>query len=95
MSFDMCMCAGGNCPQKDTCLRFTGAVYGRQDFFGIPPYSHVTLECVYYMDDRPKEDAIRKQAYKLWQHDGCPEGKESDYWSRAESYLLELRRNKG
>lgn len=95
MSFDICMCAGGNCPQKDTCLRFTGAVYGRQDFFGIPPYSHITLECVYYMDDRPSEEAVRKQAYKLWQHDGCPEGKESDYWSRAESYLLELKRNKG
>ncbi|MBL7816779.1 MAG: DUF2934 domain-containing protein [Saprospiraceae bacterium] len=95
MSSNKCMCSGGHCPQKDSCLRFTGAVYGRQDFFVVPPYSPVTEECVYYLDDRPTENAIRKQANKLWKHDGCPEGKEMDYWMQAETYLLELKRNSG
>ena len=95
MPLDICMCSGGNCPQKDSCLRYTGAVYGRQDFFGTPPYSPITEECVYYMDDRPTEAAIRKQAFKLWQHDGSPEGKEMDYWARAEDYLHALKRNNG
>ena len=95
MPLDICMCSGGNCPQKDTCLRFTGAIYGKQDFFGIPPYSPITQECVFYIDETPSEEAVRKQAKKLWQHDGYPEGKESEYWQRAETYLLELKRNQG
>ena len=94
MPLDICMCAGGDCPQKDSCLRFTGAIYGRQDFFGTPPYSQMTGECVFYMDERPTEAAVRRQAHKLWEHDGAPEGKELEYWARAESYLINIRRNK-
>ena len=32
-------------------------------------------------------DQIRERAYELWQADGCPEGRELDYWLRAEAEL--------
>jgi hypothetical protein len=31
--------------------------------------------------------AIRQRAYELWEHDGRPEGREVDYWLRAEAEL--------
>lgn len=36
-------------------------------------------------DHRSIEDAIRERAYQLWEHDRRPEGKDVDYWLRAES----------
>ena len=30
---------------------------------------------------------IREHAYRLWESEGCPEGKEMDYWLRAEREL--------
>lgn len=95
MPFDICMCLGGDCPQKEHCLRFTGTVYGRQDFFGTPPYISDTKHCDYFMDDRPSHALIRQQAYLFWQQEGCPDGKGVDNWLRAEAYLLELRRKSG
>lgn len=32
-------------------------------------------------------DRIRQRAFELWQEDGCPEGRDLDYWLRAESEL--------
>jgi hypothetical protein len=32
-------------------------------------------------------DLIRQRAYELWQADGCPEGRDVDYWLRAETEL--------
>jgi hypothetical protein len=29
-------------------------------------------------------ERIRVRAYHLWQADGCPEGREAEYWQRAE-----------
>lgn len=95
MPLDICMCSGGECPQKEHCLRFTGAVYGRQDFFGTPPYINATKYCDYFMDDRPSQALIAQQAYLFWQQEGCPNGKDVDNWLRAETYLLELRRKSG
>jgi hypothetical protein len=31
--------------------------------------------------------AIRQRAYQLWDQDGRPEGREIDYWLRAEAEL--------
>jgi hypothetical protein len=36
---------------------------------------------------RSTVDQIRERAYELWQADGCPEGRELDYWLRAEADL--------
>ena len=30
------------------------------------------------------DSAIREQAYYLWEQDGRPEGRETEYWTRAE-----------
>jgi Protein of unknown function (DUF2934) len=93
---DVSMCAGGDCPKKTHCLRFTAAVYGRQDFFGTPPYlSDPTRVCPYFMDDRPSEAAIRTEAYLFWERDGCPDGQSEAYWMQAEAYLLARKRNGG
>jgi hypothetical protein len=32
-------------------------------------------------------DLIRQRAYELWQDDGCPEGRDTDYWLKAEAEL--------
>jgi len=32
-------------------------------------------------------DQIRERAFRLWQEDGCPEGRSLEYWFRAETEL--------
>lgn len=95
MPIDISMCPGGECPLKDNCLRFTGVIYGRQDFFGTPPYLNQIGDCSYFIDDRPAQEAIQHQSYAFWQEDGCPDGEDLTYWFRAEMYLIELKRNNG
>lgn len=33
--------------------------------------------------DRSSDDAIREQAYYLWEKDGKPSGRDNEYWQRA------------
>ena len=35
------------------------------------------------------ESAIREQAYLLWEQDGRPEGRETEYWMRAKVAVTE------
>jgi hypothetical protein len=37
----------------------------------------------------PQENDIRDRAYALWQQDGSPEGRELEFWQRAERELSE------
>src|SRR5262245_16095472 len=37
--------------------------------------------------DVTDEDAIRRRAYALWEADGRPDGRNDEYWHRAESEL--------
>ena len=37
----------------------------------------------------PNDDDIRARAYALWEQDGSPEGRDIDYWHRAERELSE------
>ena len=39
------------------------------------------------MSDEPRQDeqAIRERAYALWQQAGSPEGREEEFWRRAEA----------
>jgi Protein of unknown function (DUF2934) len=92
MPTDISMCSGGDCPQKAHCLRFTGAIYGRQDFFGTPPYLQAVGQCAYFMDDRPSQEAIRAYAYSLWEQSGRMDGNADDNWQQAEIELLNRRR---
>ncbi len=89
---DITRCSGDDCPKKESCLRFTAAVHGRQDFFTPPPYDTTTANCTYYINDQPTEDEIRKQAYHFWMQDGCFEGYDTEYWLRAKDYLVKIRR---
>jgi hypothetical protein len=33
--------------------------------------------------DAVRDQRIRKRAYHLWEEDGCPEGRDLEYWERA------------
>jgi hypothetical protein len=39
----------------------------------------------------PSEDErellIRERAYQLWQSEGCPEGRDEEYWHRAHAMI--------
>ncbi len=35
------------------------------------------------------EDRIRSRAFEMWQDEGCPDGKDLEFWLRAESELLQ------
>ena len=37
----------------------------------------------------PQDNDIRDRAYALWVSDGSPEGKDQEYWYRAERELSE------
>jgi hypothetical protein len=37
----------------------------------------------------PHENDIRDRAYALWQEQGSPEGREEEFWHRAERELSE------
>lgn len=87
MSNDLTMCTGGECPEKQNCLRSTKAKYGRVDFFGIVPYNFTNKSCEYFISNRPDVEKIRFRAYQIWQNNPS----ESDFknWLKAESELIE------
>lgn len=93
MPYDVTMCEGGDCTLKANCLRFTGARYARQDFFGSPPFNRTTKECSSFWDDRPPYDRIASLAYELWVKDGRPAGRDMEHWYKAEIELLERIRS--
>ena len=35
------------------------------------------------------EDKIREVAYRLWEEDGCPHGKDDEHWTKAELIITE------
>jgi hypothetical protein len=41
-----------------------------------------------------RDEEIRQLAYRLWQEEGCPEGREIQHWIKAESIWLEELRSK-
>jgi len=92
MFHDRAHCPGGDCPQRSECLRYRAEVYGRQDFFGSPPYDRATQSCEHFIplsSLMPTPEAIRTSAYHLWQREGCPEGRSVELWLRAERALVE------
>ena len=36
---------------------------------------------------RDSEHRIRERAYRLWEADGCPEGRAQEYWERAQASI--------
>jgi len=41
------------------------------------------------MADQDLEERIKRRAYLLWEQDGRPEGRASEYWLRAEAEVAE------
>jgi hypothetical protein len=39
---------------------------------------------------QPGEQAIRERAYQIWEAEGRPDGKELDYWLRAEAEVIAI-----
>ena len=39
------------------------------------------------MITEPNDEKTRVLAYQLWERDGCPEGKDDEYWHAAEKLL--------
>ncbi|MFO0630413.1 MAG: DUF2934 domain-containing protein [Polyangiales bacterium] len=83
-------CGGGSCPLRQDCVRYRAAVYGRQDFFGAPPFDPVTSSCAHQVPLHtlaPSHEAIREAAYHRWRAAGSPEGHAEAFWYAAEAAL--------
>ena len=89
----MTMCSGGECPLKSNCIRCTGVVYGRTDFFGSPPFDKIEGTCEHFVTDRPKLEDLARLAYDLWENSGCKSGLDESFWIEAENMLIEKKRN--
>jgi len=81
---DITLCGGGDCPMKQNCYRYTAEVFGRQDFFGSPPYVSATKQCEYFFSNI---EQIRKHAYHLWQTKGSPQEQDKLIWVEAEKEI--------
>ncbi len=88
MPYDVCMCGGNRCPLKENCLRYTGRISGRQDFFGSPPYNFSTGTCDHYWSDLPHPEQIARLAYQMWERENYPEHRSIEFWLKAEDILV-------
>ena len=41
--------------------------------------------------DRIRNESVAKAAHRLWQEAGCPEGRELEFWLRAERITPRIR----
>ena len=39
-------------------------------------------------NSRPSTDEIAARAYKIWQQQGCPDGREAQHWWQAEQEII-------
>lgn len=37
---------------------------------------------------KPSQEEISKRAWEIWQSEGCPEGRQTEHWLRAEAEIL-------
>lgn len=62
---DISMCAGGDCPKKQQCYRYTATANPmRQSYFGVLPYNSDTNSCVYYMPMVKRDINVRETPCK-------------------------------
>jgi len=40
------------------------------------------------MDGINQDDSVRELAYRLWEDDGRPDGRDQEFWFRAEALLV-------
>jgi hypothetical protein len=46
------------------------------------------------IDTPEREERTRHRAYLLWQEDGCPDGRDKEFWERAD-FLIRMEDSKG
>ena len=39
-----------------------------------------------------REEEIRVMAYRMWEHEGCPDGRDCEHWLKAETVWEETHR---
>lgn len=53
---DITMCKGVDCPNKESCYRFTAEPSHYQSYFSKPPYNELDkTKCEYYWEDKKKD----------------------------------------
>jgi len=83
---DITLCYGLECLQKYECYRHTAVHYGRQDFFGSPPFDKKTNSCELLMSNKHQIEQI---AYFIWIDEGKPNNCETIHWQKAIKKLIE------
>lgn len=84
MPYDITLCGGGACPQKNFCYRYTAEVLGRQTFFGAIPYENTTKSCDFFIKNDVYFKEVRERAYSLWKRGLQRSGKSVEHWREAE-----------
>ena len=46
------------------------------------------------IDTPEREERTRHRAYLLWQEDGCPDGRDKEFWERAD-FLIRMEDSEG
>ena len=57
---DITMCAGGVCPKKQDCYRYTANPSYLQMYFVNPPYDAKEQDCNYFIDNTGKNNNENK-----------------------------------
>lgn len=87
---DITLCTGAGCPLRNHCYRFRAQAYGRQDYFGHPPYDAASGRCDQLWDLAglgPTDAQIGARAHQLWVAGGWQEGTADADWARARAEL--------
>lgn len=88
MSYDITLCAGGDCTIKQFCYRHTTEILGRQNFFGNIPCDASKNVFDYFLKNEFYDDHIRQKAYQIWEMNGRNLGDDSKNWQQAEDEFL-------
>ncbi len=84
MSYDITLCAGGDCSIKQFCYRHTAEILGRQNFFGNLPCDTTKNTYEYFLKNEFYEELIRQRAYQIWEKNGRKLEDGFSNWEQAE-----------
>jgi len=74
------MVSFGSCPR---CDRLRGTAQAALSLFG---HSH-NIAGVAMDGNSNREERVRHRAYRIWQQEGRPEGRDIDHWEQAEQEI--------
>lgn len=53
---DISMCAGADCPKRESCYRHTARPSEWQSYFSVVPFDHDKNECQHFWDNSEYKD---------------------------------------